>query len=80
MKDRRYRIQFVEESVLIDILNGRVTVADFDVPDDAMVVGAYQDFARDAFGFVIESAAFESVPLGEMIPLLPPFRVIRKRS
>lgn len=75
--ERRYRLCYVNNRTIRDILNGDVTVASFDVPDDARVVHVFEDFQRDAFGVVFESVMFEPVPLGEIPPQLPPLGVRR---
>ena len=73
MPERRYRIIYASNDVLLGILNNRLTVHDFDLPDDARVVGVDRDFQRDAIAIIVQSAEFDPVPLGDTIPTLYPY-------
>jgi hypothetical protein len=75
---RRYRMLLLGEDALLAILRGRITVEQFDVPDDAHVAAVHWDYARLGWAVVIESECFDPVPLGAVIPLLPPFALRQK--
>ena len=75
--ERRYRVLYIEHDVVLDILRGSLTTTDFDVPDDAQVIGIFEDPARLALGIVIQSKMFANVPLGQEMPQLPPFQLKR---
>lgn len=73
MKERRYKMLLLEEQFLVGILQGQITIANFDLPDDAWVVHVSYDFARAGLAVIIASKQFDPVPLGLELPLLPPF-------
>lgn len=71
--DRRYRTVYAPVDVLCNILNGDLTVVDFDAPSDARVVNVHYAYDQNAIAIVLHSAEFAIVPLGDIIPPLHRF-------
>jgi hypothetical protein len=71
MKERRLMCLLVPFDALLDILNGKVKIADLDLPDDVAVVDIRNDQERLMLRITVESAAFAPVQLGCVIPHLP---------
>ncbi len=74
-KSRRIMCLPVSEQQILRAIKGELRFDLFDLPSDARAVGVDHDMRRDCFLIFIESASFDSVPFGEMFPLLPPFSV-----
>ena len=71
MNGRRYMILLIEEDLILAILLGKLTLVDFDLPDDATVVHIDPDFRYRGWALTIESASFEPVPFGNEMPRFP---------
>jgi hypothetical protein len=69
----------ISEPMMVDILQGKLVFTDFVLPPDVKVVRVSHDFALNGFQILLESAAFEPVPLGQHIPMLPPARLQLER-
>lgn len=73
LQSRRIMCMPVSEGQIFRVLRGELRFNLIDLPADARAVGVTHDMRRDCFLIFIESASFDSVPLGEIFPLLPPF-------
>lgn len=73
MDDRdRVKIFIISKAMMLAILQNRLRIADFDLPDDTKIVEVGYDTPMRGFSLVLWSAQFESVPVGRMPPQLPP--------
>jgi len=62
---------------MLAVMRGDLHINDADLPTDAAIIGATIDDTRRAFTLYIRSAAFDVVPEGMEIPMLPPQRMRR---
>ena len=72
---RRRRVIYVPENYILALLsrgqvhNQGIRVPEpLGLPETARVVGVWSDWARNAFGIVVEDPSFEEVPEGITLP------------
>jgi len=78
--ERRLKIVFVPQEYVFSLFQRGliagntlhcpkvVAVPDVQIPADAMVRGVHYDYQRNAFGFIIWSAEFDTVTPGLLMP------------
>lgn len=77
MNERRRKIAYLDEQELLTILqwgndpsSGYLTVVHRDIPEGAVVVGAFYELKRAALGVVLEHESWEPVAVGAEPPEL----------
>jgi hypothetical protein len=78
--ERRYKRLLVPYQTLIGILNGTIELCDFVLPNDARVVHVQDDFQMAGIGIIVESASYEPIDLGCMIPNMYPIGMQMRRK
>lgn len=66
---RRLKVLRIDPGLLIHMTRGTFAIERDALPDDAKVVHSYVDDDYLLVNIVIESEAFDLVPLGELIPI-----------
>lgn len=77
MRKDEYRIArlAISRTTMLDLMRGNIKIVDADLPPDVTIRHVTMDIASDSFVLYIESASFDAVLEGELIPMLPPWRI-----
>jgi len=68
--ERRFRVVYIEDSFLLDILLGNIKLCLDSAPIDMEVVAASYEFVRQALYVVVQSSTWDPIPPDGIIPLL----------
>ena len=75
MSEHRLMLLYIPYHLMIAFMTGKYQLNNLDLPSDAKVVQVDREPDRKAFCLYVESASFNAIPEGTLIPALPPVRI-----